>query len=148
MGVINESLTSPQRVAMHGALELLMGNHREPSPEWEKQATRVIYELGAALATAPDGEPEVRAWEVDMYGSYDTLEDAEALSQQVGYPVHELIRLSDYRAKIATLQGNIADLKSAGEYFHCHAIGDTPDEVCGSWEQHADVIFRPSIGGE
>ena len=141
MGVINESLTSPQRVAMHGALELLMGNHREPSPEWEKQATRVIYELGAALATAPagqlpapDGEPGVRAWEVDMYGSYDTLEDAEALSQQVGYPVHELIRLSDYRAKIATLQGNIADLKSAGEYLHGHTI-DERSEFLIAWPE-------------
>ena len=53
MGVINEHLTSPQRVAMQGALELLMGNHREPSPEWEKQAAGVIFELVAVLTTAP-----------------------------------------------------------------------------------------------
>ncbi|NNA16832.1 hypothetical protein HBN82_13300 [Pseudomonas lundensis] len=134
MGVINESLTSPQRVAMHGALELLMGNHREPSPEWEKQATRVIYELGAALATAPDGEPEVRAWEVDMYGPYDTLEDAEAKSLLAGYPIYELIRLSDYHAKIATLQRNIADLKSAGEYLHGHTI-DERSEFLIAWPE-------------
>lgn len=63
MNVINEPLTSLQRVAMHGAMELLTGNHREPSPEWEKQATRVIYELGAALTTAPvDQQGEPVAW--------------------------------------------------------------------------------------
>lgn len=141
MGVINEPLTSPQRVAMHGAMELLTGNHREPSPEWEKQATRVIYELGAALTNAPasqlpapDGGPQVRAWEVDMYGPYDTLGDAEALSQQVGYPVHELVRLSDYSAQIATLQGHIADLKSAIEYYHCHEIDET-SEFLKAWPE-------------
>lgn len=63
MGVINEHLTSPQRVAMQGALELLMGNHREPSPEWEKQAAGVIFELVAVLTTAPaDQQRDPLGW--------------------------------------------------------------------------------------
>lgn len=55
-GEINKPLTSLQQSAMHGALELLQGNHREPSPEWEAQAVRVIYELGAALSAEYQGE--------------------------------------------------------------------------------------------
>lgn len=61
MDVINEPLTSPQQVAMQGALELLMGNHREPSPEWEKQAATVIYELGAALVGYPLADRPTRS---------------------------------------------------------------------------------------
>ena len=56
-----KTLTCLQQSAMHGALELLQGNHREPSPEWEAQAVRVIYELGAALSAEPAPSAEYQS---------------------------------------------------------------------------------------
>lgn len=118
-GEINKPLTSLQQSAMHGALELLQGDHREPSPEWEAQAVRVIYELGAALSAEqassaeyqgerPTSVPAKNQGEIVMQWSDDGLiwcdgEEHEIVSARCeGYTTRILYRNPPERNAPAT----------------------------------------------
>lgn len=105
---INKPLTSPQLRAMHGALELLQGDHREPSPEWEAQAVRVIYELQAVLSAQPAPlavvMPELHSKRKKITPASSTpslsvsVEEAARLTNHSRSGIYEVIASGDLKA--------------------------------------------------